>query len=408
MTLTPIANNSFVAFNRGSATSGMLPENDDQYSGFISLTPAFESGLSFNGRVFTGLYVNTNGNVTFEGGLSQFTPNVIGDGSQTIVAPFWGDVDTRGPGNGDVYWDFAPERDSFIVTWQNVGYYYEHVDKLNSFQLELHDQGAGNFEIIYRYGNIDWTTGDASGGSGGYGGTVARAGFSSGNGLYFELPQSGNQTSVLNLENTPGNTGVGGVWQFEIHSGGLFIHLGDGNNIFFGGIAADIIYCGLGNDTCHGNGGNDQIFGEFGRDFLFGDAGRDLLNGGADRDFLVGGLLRDILTGGSGRDVFDFNALVESRGGGRDFITDFRHGQDDINLRDIDANSGRGGNQNFIFIGAADFHHRAGEVCFDLFNRTGSAHDRTIISADVNGDGRADFQIELKGIVHLTAGDFVL
>jgi hypothetical protein len=34
--------------------------------------------------------------------------------------------------------------------------------------------------------------------------------------------------------------------------------------------------------------------------------------------------------------------------------------------------------------------------------------DKTIIAGDINGDGVADFQIELTGLKTLTAADFVL
>jgi len=43
-----------------------------------------------------------------------------------------------------------------------------------------------------------------------------------------------------------------------------------------------------------------------------------------------------------------------------------------------------------------------------FFNFAGTAYDRTIIYGDVTGDARADFQIELVGIKHLTARDFML
>ena len=71
------------------------------------------------------------------------------------------------------------------MNWVNVGYYAAHADKLNSFQLLLvdrSDQGAGSFDIVFNYGQIQRETGDASGGSAGLGGTPARVGFSSGTG----------------------------------------------------------------------------------------------------------------------------------------------------------------------------------------------------------------------------------
>lgn len=41
-------------------------------------------------------------------------------------------------------------------------------------------------------------------------------------------------------------------------------------------------------------------------------------------------------------------------------------------------------------------------------NLAGIANDRTIVEGDVNGDKKADFAIELKGLVTLSAANFVL
>ncbi len=86
-------------------------------------------------------------------------------------------------------------------------------------------------------------------------------------------------------------------------------------------------------------------------------------------------------------------------------IADFQHGVDDIDLRTIDAIKG-GGDQKFKFIKTQDFNHKAGELRFEKVNKPGTASDKTIIEGDINGDGRADFQIELSGLKLLTVGDF--
>ena len=75
---------------------------------------------------------------------------------------------------------------------------------------------------MLRYENINWTTGDASGGSNGLGGSPARAGYSAGDGVhYFELPQSGNQGEMLALPETAGNTGIDGLDVFQVHNGNV-------------------------------------------------------------------------------------------------------------------------------------------------------------------------------------------
>jgi Ca2+-binding RTX toxin-like protein len=107
------------------------------------------------------------------------------------------------------------------------------------------------------------------------------------------------------------------------------------------------------------------------------------------------------MKGDSGADVFDFNSIKDSaRGGKRDKILDFKHGQDDIDLKTIDAKKGSG-NQKFKWIGDDDFHHKAGEL------RYIDKGSKCIVQGDVDGDGKADFEIFVKvGTLH--KGDFLL
>ena len=124
-----------------------------------------------------------------------------------IIAPFFADVDTRGAGSGIVRFGTPAGRpDLFVVDWISVGYFNQHDDKLNSFQLILHDLSAvpdfapGDFRIVFNYDRIQWETGDASGGTNGLGGSSARVGFSNGSGqpgTFFELPGSGQNGALL-------------------------------------------------------------------------------------------------------------------------------------------------------------------------------------------------------------------
>ncbi|HTV68174.1 MAG TPA: M10 family metallopeptidase C-terminal domain-containing protein, partial [Rhizobiaceae bacterium] len=94
--------------------------------------------------------------------------------------------------------------------------------------------------------------------------------------------------------------------------------------------------------------------------------------------------------------------------GKRDIITDFVSGVDRIDLSAIDANTHIAGNQKFGWKGAAGFSFSAGELVYKTFNFAGTANDQTIIYGDIDGNGAADFQIQLKGIKTLSAADFVL
>nr|WP_249792339.1 nidogen-like domain-containing protein [Bradyrhizobium sp. BRP22] len=197
-----------------------LAPGDDNSSVAINVTSVFGAqGINFFGHYYTSLYINNNGNITFGSPTATYTPSAINAGLYNpIIAVFWADVDTRG--GGAVYYDLDEINGVMTITWDRVGYYSYGTDKLNSFQLVLIDQGNGNFDIQYRYGDIQWTTGGASGGSGGLGGIPARIGYSAGDGThYYELPQSGNQSALLDLSGTDGNTGIDGVDQFEVRNG---------------------------------------------------------------------------------------------------------------------------------------------------------------------------------------------
>lgn len=180
-----------------------LPPNDDGSSAAVPI--GFP--INFFGVTHTQLFVNNNGNVTFGAPLSTFTPFGLVGTRTPIIAPFFADVDTRGPGSGVVRFGTPPGRpDLFVVNWVQVGYFREHDDKLNSFQLILQDLSAvpdfiaGDFRIIFNYDRIQWETGDASGGTNGLGGSSARVGFSNGSGqpgTFFELNGSGRSGSLL-------------------------------------------------------------------------------------------------------------------------------------------------------------------------------------------------------------------
>lgn len=204
----------------GSAGYGelaMLP-NDDGSSNQINLPFA----INFFGNSYDQFYINNNGNITFNGSVSTYTPNAFPISSQPMIAPYWGDVDTRG--TGAVY-VAAPNTDTVVITWNNVGYFSSHTDKVNNFQLILTnraDTGAGNFDVTFRYDQLEWTTGDASGGSGGLGGTPAQAGYDAGNGVnFFTLPGSRTADVLMLADTSNVSLTTPGLWSFAIRDGGL-------------------------------------------------------------------------------------------------------------------------------------------------------------------------------------------
>lgn len=139
------------------------------------------------GTNYTSLYINNNGNVSFGGAESAFSSLPFPSSNYVMVAPFWGDVDTRSIGT--VKYKINPNNTSMIINWDDVGYYSSQSDKTNTFQLIITDGSdpilpPGN-NIAFCYADMQWTTGSASGGTGGFGGTPATVGVNKGNGVDF-------------------------------------------------------------------------------------------------------------------------------------------------------------------------------------------------------------------------------
>lgn len=167
----------------GTYTLAMGP-NDDGSTGAIALGFDFE----FYGGVFNTVFINNNGNLSFGSPFGTFTPTGFPVNGFPMVAPFWADVDTSG-GDGAVWYKI--ENNTLIVTWDSVGYYSAHGDKLNTFQVAISDGtnpviGLG-LNVAFSYGDMQWTTGDASSGVNGFGGVPATVGANAGNGIDFFL-----------------------------------------------------------------------------------------------------------------------------------------------------------------------------------------------------------------------------
>ncbi|WP_298241353.1 VCBS domain-containing protein [uncultured Bradyrhizobium sp.] len=112
-----------------------------------------------------------------------------------------------------------------------------------------------------------------------------------------------------------GNTQI----QFGNATGGVTVNLTAGTVDGDGSVGHDTITGGVFNVA--GSNFNDTIIGSAGNDSLSGNVGNDTLDGHAGNDSL---------NGGAGADTF-----VYATGGGFDFIQDFVHGQDKIDLTGI-------------------------------------------------------------------------
>ncbi|MFN8193014.1 MAG: GDSL-type esterase/lipase family protein [Nocardioidaceae bacterium] len=237
-----------------------LPINDDESSDALDLPFPVKIGS----RTFTTAWVNNNGNITFDDSMSEYTPFGLAGTERQIIAPFFADVDTRAAGSAPVTYSWGTTmfngRKALCVNWLNVGYYREHDDKLNSFQLVLTDRsdtGAGNVDIYFNYDSIEWETGDASDGSGGFGGSSAAVGFSNGADTYFEVPGSLSSGSFIDGGSRPlattSNVGTPGRWYWPMRGGSsptTYVALGDS---FQSGEGVGSYEAGTGNrgNKCH-------------------------------------------------------------------------------------------------------------------------------------------------------------
>jgi len=176
---------------------GAAPDyrNDDASSASIALPFNF----CLYGSSYYSVYINNNGNVSFVNSYFSFTSDSFPSSNYIMVAPFWGDVDTRDSASGLVYYKITPT--SLIVRWDNVGYFPLAGDNLNDFQLIITNGldpilPAGT-NVGYCYNNLDWTTGGASGGINGFGGTPSTVGANEGDGSSFiQMGRFGDSTNV--------------------------------------------------------------------------------------------------------------------------------------------------------------------------------------------------------------------
>ncbi|MEM6961168.1 MAG: nidogen-like domain-containing protein, partial [Myxococcota bacterium] len=123
-----------------------------------------------------------------------------------------------------------------------------------SFQLILSDAStsscgtAGDFDVEFRFEECGWETGDASSGSGGFGGVPAQSGFDAGDRTnYVALPGS-RMNGISNRMCNESNVGSPGVWRFEIRSG--VVSCPDAGQTCSTGLEGT---CGVGRTACVGD-----------------------------------------------------------------------------------------------------------------------------------------------------------
>ncbi|GAW34784.1 bifunctional hemolysin/adenylate cyclase precursor [Roseovarius sp. A-2] len=236
--LDPIGSSPALVDGLGGAFGfgeNFLDRTGDGSTARIDLSPVFKDGLNFFGTVYDGLWINNNGSVTFAAPRSSFRSEPIPAVSDNPeITPFFSDVSTflsevaptpggTSQGSNLVHWDFNLLSDQFIVTWDDVAA-FDGPGGFNAFQLILTDRGGGDFDIQFRYEDVNWAyvfDDEFSFFPFDTVVNVAEAGFTAGTGeegSFFQLPQSGSITGMLRLDTTPGNTGEIGIWNFNVRN----------------------------------------------------------------------------------------------------------------------------------------------------------------------------------------------
>jgi hypothetical protein len=162
--------------------TSVLPKCDDCSSSAVNL--GFT--IDFNDQLFSSVYVNNNGNVTFGKANASYVPEpMFSFRGMPIIAPYFVDVDTTKPQNkdslghtispvqgtvsyGQGYYSGASgllnvgdydHAKAFGVTWQNVrSSDLEAEGGFDTFQLLLieNDLKPDAFEVMFNYGSIQW------------------------------------------------------------------------------------------------------------------------------------------------------------------------------------------------------------------------------------------------------------
>ncbi len=188
-----------------------------------------------------------------------------------------------------------------------------------------------------------------------------------------------------------------GSWNYVGGKATLFSDDSNGMQVYLGNFTRI--------ENLTGSGFDDKLTGNELANTIKAGRGDDQIAGGNGRDSMTGGGGADKLSGGKGADSFIFLSNGDSTvgAGSRDTIADFSHAQHDkLGLNAIDANGNTKVDNAFTFIGDDAFSKHAGELRFE------ASGANTLVSADTDGNGKADFAFLVTGDIHLVKRDLIL
>ena len=352
---------------------------------------AYTSG-SWSGGSIAYATVNISSDwITTDGGANDGKTGIDSYGYQTYIHEIGHALGLghQGPYNGSA--SYSTNAVYANDTWQYsiMSYFAEHNYSGSSYRYVVTPQMADIYAVASIYGAATSTrTGD----------TVY--GFNSNAGAVFNFGTY-SPAPALTIYDSGGNdtldcSGYSAAQTIDLHAGAFSSVGGLVNNI---GIALNAVI-----EKAIGGSGNDTLIASDAGCTLSGGGGNDTLIGGAGNDKLIGGSGVDNLTGGNGADTFVFLLGDSSATSGQhDRITDFLSGTDHIDLSGFDAISSTGSYDQFKFLATAAFSGAAGELNYFYNSSTGV----TTLQGDTNGDGVADFAIDLTGNVTLHTADLI-
>ncbi|XP_055846517.1 nidogen-like isoform X1 [Episyrphus balteatus] len=258
----------------------ILEHGDSEYS-FMDLE--MDTPIRFYSKTYSRLYINTNGILTFTKEFPEYL-NQKFPGKIPSVAPFFANVDTSAQNGSTIISLFKSDNRKklqtanelvsiivadnafeattlYVATWENVGYYANQTDKLNTFQAVIICNSNETYvQFIYPKGGINWMQADSLG----FGELdfPAQVGFVSDDGTHFMIDGSGKK-NVLHISYMS-NIGIDGVFLYRV---GL---LDNDSNISdediqktINDIAPQMSCAEGGSEKCHSRAACDDISNDF-------------------------------------------------------------------------------------------------------------------------------------------------
>ncbi|CAC5402873.1 Sushi, nidogen and EGF-like domain-containing protein 1,Alpha-tectorin [Mytilus coruscus] len=234
-----VPESEFFSFGHSEGDALLFP-NDDQHSDVQNISIVFKFFYEHHSKLF----VNTNGLISFQKGISTYTSEAFPKiGERIVLAPFWTDINTSNCGSTCNIWYRESTKSTdivkatsevrkyfpimkhfganwtYVVTWESVPFFGASdvgINKRNTFQCVLISDTESTF-VIYNYNKIEWTTGTASSGDAdtGIGGTPAQVGFNMGDDFHFYSVKGSRTADIINLPNLS-NVGYPGKFAFRV------------------------------------------------------------------------------------------------------------------------------------------------------------------------------------------------